>query len=302
MADGQTREMLRRLDLAINRRLDGLLQGEYRGLVPGHGTEPGETRGYQSGDDVRRMDWNVTARTDQPHVRETIADRELETWVVADLSPSLDFGTALCTKRHLALVGLAAVGFLTARTGNRLGLVVADGPSLQIMPTGSGRAHLMGTLHRVANHQTDARGGATQLGPAIERVGRSHRRRGLAVVISDFLARDDWQTPLAHLAVRHDVIAIEVLDPRELELPDVGVLAIVDPETGRRREVVTSSPKLRARYAQAAAAQRTDIATSIRRAGVDHLVLRTDEDWFEALVRFVELRRQRAGRLTRAAR
>jgi uncharacterized protein (DUF58 family) len=296
----RSRELLRRLELAITRRLDGLLQGEYRGLIPGHGTEPGETRGCQAGDDVRRIDWNVTARLDLPHVRETIADRELETWVLVDLSPSLDFGTAACTKRDLALVGLAAVGFLTARTGNRLGVVLHDGSDVAVLPARSGRAHLMATLHRV--HGQAAGHGSTGLQPGLERLAQSHRRRGLAVVISDFLGPTDWQAALARLAVRHDVIAMEVLDPRELELPDVGVLAVVDPETGRRREVATSSPKLRARYAEAAAAQRAEIAAALRQAGADHLVLRTDEDWFAALVRFVELRRQRAARLPRARR
>lgn len=303
LVDGRSREVLRRLELAVTRRLDGLLQGEYRGLIPGHGTEPGETRGYQAGDDVRRMDWNVTARLDLPHVRETIADRELETWVLVDLSPSLDFGTADCTKRDLALVALAAVGFLTARTGNRLGLVLHDGDGVEVLPAGSGRANLMGHLHRVANRPPSRSGtGQTSLAPAITRLAQAHRRRGLAVVVSDFLGPDDWRDALRRLAMRHDVMAVEVLDPRELELPDVGVLAVVDPESGRRREVATSSPKLRARYAEAAAAQRERTAVDLRQAGIDHLVLRTDEDWLAALVRFVELRRQRAARLPRARR
>ncbi|MPY94314.1 MAG: DUF58 domain-containing protein [Acidimicrobiia bacterium] len=296
--------MLRRLELAITRRLDGLLQGEYRGLLPGHGSEPGETRGYQAGDDVRRIDWNVTARLDLPHVRETVADRELETWALVDLSPSLDFGTATCTKRDLALVALASVGFLTARTGNRFGVILSDGHDFEVLPARSGRGHLMATLHRVANRppSPQGRGATTGLGPALQRLAQAHRRRGLAVVISDFVGPRDWREHAARLAVRHDVIAVEVLDPRELELPDVGVLAIVDPESGRRREVATSSPKLRARYAEASARQREETAAELRGAGVDHLVLRTDEDWFGALLRFVELRRKRAARLPRARR
>lgn len=300
LADGRTRELLHRLELTVNRRLDGVLQGEYRGLVPGHGTELGEAREYQPGDDVRRIDWSVTARFDSPHTRETIADRELQTWAVVDLSPSLDFGTAQCEKRDLAIVGLGAVGFLTSRTGNRFGVVVADGSSVESLPALGGRANLYATLQRVAARPRAGDGvGPTRLAEAIGRVGTLHRRRGLAVVISDFLSQDDWPGALGRLGVRHDVLAIEVVDPRELELPDVGLITVVDPETGRRREVQTASASLRARYAQAAQEQRDRIASAIRRAGADHLTLRTDRDWFDDLVRFVSFRRERAAHLPR---
>ncbi len=318
-------ELLRRLELTVNRRLDGMLQGDYRGLVPGHGSELGETRAYQPGDDVRRIDWNVTARTQTAHVRETIADRELETWVLLDRSASMNFGTAHYEKRELAAIALAAVGFLTARTGNRLGAVLAgDGP-VAVIPARGGRTHLLSVVHRalpdnqaVAQPHTKrtgdkalrgAAGTAPQsLGPALERMAALHRRRGLAVVISDFLdptatgtdlGGAGWTRPLQRLSVRHETLAIEVVDPRELALPAVGVLTLVDPETGRRREVQTSSAKLRARYAAAAAEQRQTIATNIRRSGADHLVLRTDGDWLADLIRFVALRRERAARLPR---
>lgn len=306
---GRSAEVLRRLDLLVNRRLDGVLQGDYRGLVPGHGSEPGEARRYQPGDDVRRIDWNVTARSLDTHVRETIADRELETWVLLDQSPSLDFGTARYLKQELALIAVAGVGFLTARTGNRFGAVFAGtDPRPEVVPARSGRTHLLGLLHRAANTpagdvaaSTPGRSvGPTELGAAIERMTALHRRRGLAVVISDFLATDDWSRPLARLGARHETLAIEIVDPRELELPAVGVLTLVDPETGRRREVQTSSAKLRARYAEAAAAQRAAIAAAIRTAGADHLVLRTDRDWLTDLIRFVSLRRERAARLPRS--
>jgi uncharacterized protein (DUF58 family) len=303
VADGRTRELLQRLELAITRRLDGVLQGDYLGLVPGHGTEPGEAREYQPGDDVRRIDWSVTARLDSPHVRDTIADRELETWVLVDLSPSLDFGTASCEKRDLALVALAAVGFLTSRTGNRFGVVIGDGGGVELLPARAGRTNLYATLHRVVDRPRSPGGsGRTELAAAAQRLAVLHRHRGLAVVISDFLATDAWPLALSHLAVRHDTLAVEIIDPRELELPDVGVLALVDPETGRRREVRTSSAKLRARYRAAAAAQRERIAAEIRNSGADHLVLRTDRDWFDDLVRFVTLRRERAARLPRRSR
>ncbi|MDH4147442.1 MAG: DUF58 domain-containing protein [Acidimicrobiia bacterium] len=296
------RDLLARVELTIARRLDGLLQGDYRGLLNGQGSELGETRPYQPGDDVRRIDWNVTARTDAPHTRDTIADRELETWLAVDLSPSLDFGTARCTKRELAVTATAAIGFLTARTGNRFGLVVAGGERLDVVAARSGRPHLLAALHRVADTPPAAAiPGRTDLAAVVERLTLLHRRRGLAVVVSDFLAPEPWAPSFARLAVRHDVLAIEIVDPRELELPDVGSLFLVDPETGRSREVHTSA-KVRARYQEAATAQRDRIAADLRRAGVDHLQLRTDRDWLDDLVRFVELRRQRLARAARPRR
>lgn len=319
---GKTSELLRRLDLTISRRLDGMLQGDYRGLVPGHGSEPGETRAYQPGDDVRRIDWNVTARTRDPYIRESIADRELETWALVDLSPSLDFGTAIYTKREVALIALSAVGFLTARTGNRVGAVLTGGPNpTEVVPARGGRTHLLSALHRaIARPTSNAGANATALGDnqrqtgkieeslaaGITRLSVLHQRRGLAVVISDFLTprgvETSWESALRRLSARHETLAIEIVDPRELELPAVGVLALVDPETGRRREVQTSSAKLRARYAEAAAGQREAIAAAIRSSGADHLQLRTDRDWLNDLVRFVALRRERAARLPHRSR
>jgi uncharacterized protein (DUF58 family) len=296
-------EVLRRLELAVTRRLDGLLQGDYRGLIPGHGSEPGEARPYVPGDDVRRIDWNVTARFRTPHVRETIADRELEAWVVCDLSASLDFGTANCEKRDLAIAAAAAVGFLTARSGNRFGAVIASADGLRVVPARSGRTHLLGLLHRVIETPRRDEGGAVDLAAAIDRAGAIAGRRGLAVVVSDFISEDvrepTWARALGRLATRHDVLAVEVVDPRELELPSVGVLTLVDPETGRVRDVQTSSVRLRARYAAAAAEQRQATARAIRGAGGDHLVLRTDRDWLFDLVRFVALRRRRIETLAR---
>lgn len=286
-------EVLRRLDLAVAHKLDGLLHGEYQGLVPGHGSELGETRGYQAGDDVRRIDWNVTARMLAPHVRETIADRELESWVAVDLGPSMDFGTAHCEKRDLAVSAAAAIGFLTARTGNRFGTVAAtvDGPVVTL-PRG-GRNHLMASLHKlVVTPRADQ--GQADLSVALDRLAAAARRRGLVAVVSDFLAPPEtWAKPLRRIAARHETIAVEVLDPRELSLPDVGLLSVVDPSTGRTREVPTASKKLRARYEAAAADQRAAIAEALRLAGVDHLQLRTDRDWLLDVVRFVADRRAR---------
>ena len=286
-------EVLRRLDIAVAHKLDGLLHGDYQGLVPGHGSELGETRAYQAGDDVRRIDWNVTARLQEPYVRDTIADRELETWALVDLGPTMDFGTANCEKRDLAISAAAAIGFLTARTGNRFGSVIASPTGDQVMPARGGRMNLMAGLHRMVVSPRHAQGN-TDLGLALQRLSGTARRRGLVVVISDFLSPPDtWEQPLRRLAARHETIAVEIIDPRELTLPDVGVLSVVDPRTGATRDIPTASRKLRERYAQAAADQRHATETAFRRAGVDHMLLRTDRDWLLDIVRFVVDRRAR---------
>ncbi len=289
---GSTRELLRRLDLDIRMKLDGLLHGDYRGLVPGHGSELGETREYQPGDDVRRIDWNVTARVQETHVRETIADRELETNLLIDLSPSLDFGTARQEKRDLVVASVAAIGLLTARVGNRLGASVLTPEGFTTIPPAQGRAHLMAILHRL-NDTPRSDGGTVDMAVGLERIGSIARRRGLVVVVSDFLDSGPWQRPLARLATRHEVVAVEVLDPRELSLPNVGVITLTDPETGGQREVQTGKASVRKAYAEAAAQQRVDIADHLRKSGVGHVQLRTDEDWLMALAKFIINRRKR---------
>lgn len=285
-------EILRRLELTVTHRLDGLLHGDHLGLVPGHGSELGETRAYTAGDDVRRIDWNVTARMQKPYLRATIADRELETWVVVDTSASLDFGTARCTKADLALTAAGAVGFLTAHTGNRIGAMLLGAESNRVIPARGGRSHLMQILHGIAGHGTDS-AGTVDLAASLGHLVPMLHRRGLVVVISDFLSDAEWERPLRILGLRHEVLAIELVDPRELELPAVGTITLRDPETGRSLHVDTSSKSIRDRYAAAAAEQRADIAAGFRRAGVEHLQLRTDRDWVLDLVRYVALRRAR---------
>jgi len=294
-------QALRRLELTIVRRLDGLLQGDHLGLVPGPGSELAESREYRPGeDDVRRMDWNVTARTTVPHVRQPVADRELETWVLVDMSASMDFGTVRMEKRDLAVAMTAAVGFLTERTGNRVGAQVIHGGRVRRFPARNGRAALLALLRTLLHTPRSAAGGPAgpTLAAAIEGLHRTTRRRGLAVVVSDFLdglppvgaepgASPSWERPLRRLSARHQVLAVEVVDPRELELPNVGLLSVVDPETGRRRDVPTANRKFRERYAAAAAGQRTVIRDAVRRAGAGHLVLRTDRDWLRDIARFV---------------
>ena len=279
------------LELTVRRRLDGLLQGNHLGLVPGPGTEPGDARPYYPGDDVRRMDWSVTARTTEAHIRQTVADRELETWLVADLSASLDFGTTGCEKRDLVVAAAAAVGHLTRGGGNRIGAVVATGAGLTRIPARGGRPHLQHMLRALAATPRSGPGDRGDLAVALEQLRRPPRRRGLAVVISDFIGPLDWERSLRALSARHDLLAIEVLDPRDLELPAVGLVTLVDPETGRTKEVSTTR-ELRAAFGTAAAAHREQVATALRRSAAAHLVLRTDRDWVADVMRFVISRKR----------
>jgi len=282
---------LRTLELSVRRRLDGLLQGNHLGLVPGPGTEPGEPRPYQPGDDVRRMDWSVTARTTEPHIRETIADRELETQLVVDLSPSLDFGTAACEKRDLAIAACAAVVHLTRGGGNRIGAVVATGERTVRLPARGGETAARELLRRIASIPPAPEGTRGDLPGALEALRRPPRRRGQVVVVSDFLGDVDWERALRGLRARHDLLAVEVVDPRDEELPDVGTVVLADPESGRRREVTTTAT-LRRRFAAEAAAHRERVAVALRAAGAGHLVLRTDRDWIADVVRFAVARKR----------
>jgi len=249
------------------------------------------------GDDVRRMDWPVTARTTVPHIRQTIADRELETWMVVDLSPSMDFGTGRTEKRELVLAAITAVVQLTVRGGNRVGAIVANGEQSYLIPARSGRAHARYLVRRVAQTPRAAGSGRNDLARLLESLRRPPRRRGLVAVVSDFLDGDGsgtpgWDRAMRALTARHQLLGIEVVDPRELDLPAAGLVTFVDPETGRQLEVQTSDRVVRARYAEAAAAQRARIAAALRHAGAAHLQLRTDRDWVSDVVRFVIARRQ----------
>ncbi|WP_433794838.1 DUF58 domain-containing protein [Actinoplanes sp. CA-252034] len=297
---------LRRLELVVTRRLDGLLHGSHLGLLPGLGSEPAGSREYRAGEDeVRRMDWAVTARTTVPHVRTVDADRELSTWVLVDATASMDFGTAEYEKRELAVAAVAAVGFLTTGGGNRLGahLLTADG--VRRHPARVGRTPLLGMLRTLLAAPRAAEATVQiPLADAIDGLSRAVPRRGLMVVVSDFLdgldedglgpGAPDWERPLRRLAGRHQVLAVQVTDPREQELPDVGLLALVDPESGRRREVHTASRKLRQRYAEAASRQQQSVTDGIRRAGAAHLALSTDRDWIADIVRHVYAQRRLA--------
>jgi uncharacterized protein (DUF58 family) len=283
---------LRQLELLVTRKLDGLLQGDHQGLVPGGGTEPADGRAYEPGDDVRRMDWNLTARAGSPHVRTTVADRELETWLVIDGSASLDFGTADCEKRDLALAAAAAFSLLTARDGNRVGALLFGPEGTSIVPPRSGRHAAMALMRRIEVRERAGEGTAS-LSDALRRTRLAARRRGLIVIITDLLDDGPWERQLRALAARHDVVVADVSDPRESDLPPVGMLTLVDPETGRRVEVQTANPRLRARFAEAAAARRAAIDRAIRATGATHLRLSTDRDWLLDVVHFVAARRRR---------
>ena len=295
---------LKRLELSITRRLDGLLHGEHPGMLPGPGSDFAEARLYQPGeDDVRHMDWSVTARTTVPHVRDLIADHELETWALVDMSPSMDFGTARMEKRDLVVAALAAIGFLTTRLGDRLGAYIVHDGGLRRWPARTGRTAMYALLQALldAPRGTETGRGPT-LAEALTNLARSQYKRGLRVVISDFLDHQEtrdgdlaWERPMRLLAARNQVIAVEIIDPRELDLPDVGPVMMSDPETGEVHEIILSA-KVRAAYAAAAAGQRARTRETIRGCGVPHLVLRTDRDWISDVARFALQQRRVAGR------
>jgi uncharacterized protein (DUF58 family) len=285
-------EMVRGLELTINRRLDGVLHGNHHGITPGHGSEPGESRLYQPGDDVRRIDWNVTARTQETHVREQIADRDLEAWLVVDTSAAMRFGTATAEKAQIALAAAACVGFLTARNQNRLGAILVSGPHLKVMPPRNGRDQVRAILSSVATPPPSEGLGRSDLGAALDRAAALSRRRGFVAVIADF-AGSDWVEPLGRLGLRHDLLAIAVHDPRERDVPPVGLVNLVDPATGSHREV-RITPKVQRRFAEAVGAQVAARDEALGRAGAELIDLATDHDWLESIVTHVRRKRVQA--------
>ena len=281
--------LLRALDVTVARRMEGMLAGDYRSTLLGDGTELALIRPYAPGDDVRRIDWNVTARTGEPHVRVQLAERVLVTWLVLDTSPSMRFGTADRRKADVAEGVAIAVGHLATRRGNRLGVLTFGDEEPRTSPVRQGRLGLLGLLVALREEPEPGPGrvGATSLGAAIRRADAVARQRSLVVVVSDFRGPRDWRPPLLQLAGRHEVIAVEVRDPREQELPNAGELWLVDPETGRHLRVDTRSSRLRERFASAAAAERSGVARELSSAGVRHVVLSTSGDWLRTLVSFL---------------
>ncbi len=280
---------LRALELTVGRRVDGLLSGDYRSAFAGVGSELWQLRPYEPGDDVRRIEWNVTARTGEPHVRVELAERVLVTWLVLDASASMAFGTGERPKADVAEGVAIAVGYAATRRGNRLG-TIAFGEEPSVEPPRQGRRALLDTLQILRELPT---GGSGSLHDALEIADRVVRQRSLVIVVSDFRGPLDWRSPIMRLAARHTVLAVEVRDPREQELADVGELRLVDPETGRQLRVDTSDRKLRERFAAAAAGERAALVSSLASAGVRHVALSTEGDWLRPLAAFLR-RRDRA--------
>ena len=279
--------LLRALDVTIGRRVEGLLAGDYRSVLLGAGTELAQIRPYAPGDDPRQLDWNVTARTGQAHVRVQLAERVMVTWLVLDTSPSMQFGTADRRKADVAEGVALAVGHVATRRGTRLGVVTFGGADPRSEPPRQGRGGLIGLLLTLRADEGGESSGATSLGEAFLRAGALARQRSLVVVVSDFRGPFDWRGPMLQLAGRHDVIAVEIRDPREQELPNVGDLWLVDPETGDQLRVDTRDAKLRSRFAAAAEQERSGLARTLAALGVRHVVVSTQGDWLRALAVFL---------------
>jgi uncharacterized protein (DUF58 family) len=270
---------LRALELAVGRRVDGLLAGDYKSAFAGVGSELWQVRPYAPGDDVRRIEWNVTARTGEPHIRVELSERVLVTWLVLDASASMAFGTGERRKADVAEGVAVAVGWAATRRGNRLG-TIAFGARPTVERPRQGRRALLDALELLRSLPPE---GSGSLREALELADRVARQRALVVVVSDFRGPFDWRQPLLRLAGRHTVVAVEVRDPREQELADVGELRLVDPETGRQLRVDTSDRKLRERFAAAAADERRGLVTMLSSIGVRHVALSTDGEWLRPL-------------------
>jgi uncharacterized protein (DUF58 family) len=244
-------------------------------------------RPYEAGDDVRLIDWNVTARTSEPHVRVTLAERVLVSWLVLDTSLSMQFGTADRRKADVAEGVAIAVGHLATRRGNRLGILTFGSSSSIALPPRQGRAGLIGLLAALRGEPDETQVGSTSLAAALKQTSALARQRSLVVVISDFRGPRDWRRRFLELASRHDVLAVEIRDPREQELADVGELRLVDPETGRQLRVDTGNSSLRERFRVAAAEERTGLVRLLASAGVRHVALSTEGDWLRPLASFL---------------
>jgi len=286
--------LLKRLEWTVIRRLDGLLQGDYRTLFRGAGLDLADLREYQHHDDVRHIDWNVTARLQQPYVRQFTEDRELTAWFLLDLSASADFGSTDRTKRGVAREFVAVVARLLTRHGNRVGALLYGNTVDTVIPSRGGRAHVLHILQRMTQRPEESAGGATQLTDLLVAAQRAIKRRGSIFVVSDFISAPGWDKALAHLSMRHEVTAVRLYDPLEMELPDFGLLTMRDAETGEQIVVDTHDGGFRKRFAAAAERRETELREGLARAGVDTLELATDDDLMGAILRFADLRKQRS--------
>jgi uncharacterized protein (DUF58 family) len=299
--------LLRRLEWTVLKRLDGLLQGDFRTLMRGSGLDLADLREYQHHDDVRHIDWNVTARLQTPHVRVFTEDREMAAWFLLDLSPSVDFGSGEQRKSQVLLDFTAVLARLIGRHGNRVGAVLYGSRGQPVvdavLPARGGRTQVLRLMQMVLQPPAKPPGapqknGVTQLADLLRAAVHTVRQRATVFVVSDFISEPGWEKPLGELARRHDVVAVRLVDPLELDLPDLGLIPIRDVETGQQLLVDTHDPGFRQRFARIAAQREAQLLESLGRAGVDTLELSTDDDLAEAVMRFIELRkrRQRLGR------
>jgi uncharacterized protein (DUF58 family) len=292
--------VLRRLEWTVIRRLDGLLQGDYRTLMRGSGLDLADLREYQLHDDVRHIDWNVTARMQVPHVRVFTEDREMAAWFLLDLSPSVDFGSTDQRKRNVSSEFVAVLARMLTRHGNRVGALLYGSGVDTVMPARGGRMHVLQLLHAMQTRPVAAERGSTKLHDLLNTGAATVRRRSTVFVVSDFISEPGWEKALGLLAQRHEVVAVRLLDPMELELPDLGLIPIRDAETGEQMLVDTHDAAFRKRFARIAAQREADLRQAFSRAGVDTLELSTSDDLVHAVMRFAELRKRRS-RLSGAA-
>lgn len=288
--------ILHRLDWQIVRRLDGILQGEYRSLFTGQGLDLAEVREYQPGDDARLIDWNVTARTDVPHVRRYLEDREITAWLLLDTSASVDFGTARAHKRDLMVDFAGVIARLLTRQGNRVGAMLYSGAVDELLPARGGRRQALTLIHQLLRTDRRRSGGPTDLAAVLDRAAGSIRRRSLIFIVSDFITAPGWEASLRQLAQRHEVVAVWLRDPREEELPDIGPLVLEDSETGEQLLVDTHDRRFRARFHSLAEERRRRLAATFAGNGVDVLSLSTESEMLTEFVGFARRRRQVRGR------
>jgi uncharacterized protein (DUF58 family) len=287
--------VLQRLDWQVIRRLDGLLQGDYRSLFRGNGLDLAGLREYQPGDDVRYIDWNVTARLDTPYVREYTEDREVTAWFLLDLSPSVDFGTVEMDrlKRSVLIDFTATLARLMTRRGNRVGAMFYGSSVERIIPARGGRDQVLRMIDGLIEHPRHENAPFTDLGPLLDAAEHAVKRRSLVFIVSDFISAPGWERALSMLNRRHEVFAVRLVDPSETELPDVGMMIMEDAETGEQLFVDTHNGAFRRRFQEAADRREEAIATAFKRAGVESVSLSTDEDLVRAIVRMATLRKRR---------
>ncbi|HWA39059.1 MAG TPA: DUF58 domain-containing protein [Burkholderiales bacterium] len=289
--------VLRRVEWTVLRRLDGLLHGDYRTLFRGYGLDLADLREYQYGDDVRHIDWNVTARLQTPYIREYHEDREITAWFLLDLSPSVDFGSNEVRKRAVSEAFVAAVGRLLTRHGNRIGALLYGSGVESVIPAGSGRRHLLRILHAMGTPRNagDApQGRKTDLSDLLRAAAHMVHRRSVLFVVSDFFSEPGWERLLGSLVQRHEIVAVRLYDPLESELPDLGLIPFRDAETGEQVLVDTHDPSFRARFAAAAERRESALRAGFAESGVDVLELSTSDDLVDSLLRFSDLRRRRS--------